>query len=110
MVDQGINEPVKKPTDWCSPIVVAPKIGTDDICLCIDFTKLNKFAGLQRYQSPMPHKAVVYIAATKAKYFTIVDGMSGYWQSRLEQDSQPLTCTPFGRFKHQSPVWYMFDL
>ena len=101
MVDQGIIQPVKEPTDWCSPIVVAPKKGTNDIRLCIDFTKLNKFVRRERYQSPTPHEAVADIAATKAKYFTTVDALSGYWQCPLEQDSQLLTCfiIPFGRFK-----------
>ena len=34
--------PVTEPTDWCAPIVVAPKKGTDRICMCVDLSKLNQ--------------------------------------------------------------------
>ena len=41
--DKGIITPVTEPTDWCAPIVVAPKKGTDCIRMCVDLSKLNKF-------------------------------------------------------------------
>ena len=36
---QDIIAPVAQPTEWCAPIVVAPKKGTDDIRLCVDLSK-----------------------------------------------------------------------
>ena len=33
---QDIITPVVQPTEWCAPIVVALKKGTDDIRLCVD--------------------------------------------------------------------------
>ena len=40
--DQGVIAPVTEPTEWCSPIVVAPKKGTDKIRMCVDLSHLNK--------------------------------------------------------------------
>ena len=42
LVDQGIITPVTEPTDWCAPIVVAPKKGTDRIRMCVDLSKLKQ--------------------------------------------------------------------
>ena len=52
--------------------------------------------------SPSPAEAIADIAATNAKYFTVLDAMKGYHQCPLDQDSQRLTTfiTPFGRFKY----------
>ena len=36
LVDREIITPVAEPTDWCAPIVVAPKKGTDRIRMCVD--------------------------------------------------------------------------
>ena len=37
----GVIEKVKDPTNWCLPCVVVPK-KNGKICVCIDFTKLNR--------------------------------------------------------------------
>lgn len=38
-----IIEKVDKPTDWLHPIIVVPKKVTDNIQLCVDFRRLNKY-------------------------------------------------------------------
>ena len=40
--EQGIITPVTEVTEWCSPIVVTPKKGTDRIRMCVDLSKLNR--------------------------------------------------------------------
>ena len=40
---QGIIAPVTEATQWCVPIVVTPKKGTDRIRMCVDLSKLNCF-------------------------------------------------------------------
>ena len=35
---QGIIAPVTEVTDWCAPIVVTPKKGTDRIRMCVDLS------------------------------------------------------------------------
>ena len=34
---QGVIEAVTEPTEWCTPIVVAPKKDSDDVRLCVFF-------------------------------------------------------------------------
>ena len=99
---QGIIAPVTEATQWCAPIVVTPKKGTDRIRMCVDLSKLNRFVLRERYQSPTPAEAVADITASEAKYFTVMDATKGYHQCPLAEDSQELTTfiTPFGRFKY----------
>ena len=99
---QGIIGPVTEATQWCAPIVVIPKKGTDRIRMCVDLSKLNCFVLRERYQSPTPAEVVANITASKAKYFTVMDTTKGYHQCPLAEDSQELTTfiTPFGRFKY----------
>ena len=98
---QGIIEPVTEPTDWCSPIVVAPKKNSDNIRLCVDYSKLNKFVKRELYSSCTPSDAVADISSQNSAFFTVFDALKGYHQCPLDQESQLLTCfmTPFGRFK-----------
>ncbi len=51
MVEQGVIEPVDEPSDWCAPMVTAPKSG-GHIRLCVDLTQLNR--SVEREYYPMP--------------------------------------------------------
>ena len=70
--------------------------------MCVDLSHLNRYVRRERYQSPTPAEAIADIAATNAKYFTVLDAMKGYHQCPLDADSQLLTTfiTPFGRYKY----------
>ena len=46
--DQGIVAPVTEVTEWCAPIVVTPKKGTDRIRMCIDLSRLNRYIRRER--------------------------------------------------------------
>lgn len=98
---QGIIELVTEPTEWCAPIVVAPKKDTTAIRMCVDLSRLNRYIRRERYQSQTPAQAVADIAADKARIFTKLDAMKGYHQCPLDPESQLLMTfiTPFGRFK-----------
>ena len=100
--EQNIIAPVTEPTEWCAPIVVAPKKGTDKIRMCVDLSHLNKYVKRERYQCLTPAQAVADIAAENAKVFTKLDALKGYHQCPLDEESQLLTTfiTPFGRFKY----------
>ena len=97
LVNQGIITPVTVPTDWCAPIVVAPKKGTDRIRMCVDLSKLNKFVRRERYPSVTPARAVTAIQQSKTKCFTVFNALK---ECPLDEESQKLTIfiTPFGRF------------
>ena len=99
---QGVISPVTEPTEWCAPIVVTPKKDSEDIRMCVDLSRLNKYVRRERYQSSTPAQAVADIAADNAKIFTKLDAMKGYHQCPLDEESQLLTTfiTPFGRFKY----------
>ena len=100
---QDIIAPVTQPTEWCAPIVVTPKKGTEDIRLCVDLSKLNRYVRREQYQSPTPAEAVADIAASEAQVFTVLDAKKGYHQCLMDEQSQLLTTflTPFGRFKYK---------
>jgi len=70
--------------------------------MCVDLSHLNRYVRRERYQSCTPVQAVADIAATKAKFFTVLDALKGYHQCPLDHDSQALTTfiTPFGRYKY----------
>ena len=101
LLSQQIIAPITEPTDWCAPIVVAPKKDSERIRLCVDLSRLNCYVKRERYQSATPAQAVADIAADRAKVFTKLDALKGYHQCPLDKDSQLLTTfiTPFGRFK-----------
>ena len=102
LLEQGIIAPVTQVTEWCAPIVVAPKKGTDRIQMCVDLSRLNKYVQQERYQSPTPAKAIAEIATEEAKYFTVVDAAKRYHQCPLDEESQLYTTfiNPFGCFKY----------
>ena len=102
LVEQGIITPMTEPTNWCAPLVVAPKKGTDRICMCMDLSKLNRFVRRERYPSVTPAEAVTDIHQSQVKFFTVFDALKGYHQCPLDKESQKLTTfiTPFGRFKY----------
>ena len=101
---QGIIQPVTEPTEWCAPIVVAPKRDCDNVRICIDFSKLNKFVKREFYSSGTPMDAIADISGEHSKTFTVFDALKGYHQINqclLDKQSQLLTTfmTSFGRYK-----------
>ena len=100
MVEKEIITEVVEPTQWCHPIVIQPKKESEDIRLCVDLTKLNKYVKRATYPSTTPYDAVSNIS-TGVKYFTTLDAKSGYWQIPIAQEDQHLTTfiTPWGRYQ-----------
>ena len=90
--DHRVITPVSYPTEWCAPIVVTPKKGTDDIRMCVDHSHLNRFIKCERYQSATPSQAVADITAENAQIFTKLDTRKGYHQCPLDNESQDLPC------------------
>lgn len=98
LVKDGILVPVDFPTEWCSPIVVIPKKGTDQLRICGDFTQVNK--NVKRSHFPIPKVNVTLSKLRNSKVFFKLDVKTGFYQIKLEKDSQPLTTiiTPYGRY------------
>ena len=104
-INQGIITPIIEPTEWCAPIVVAPKKGTDRICMCVDLSKLNKYVQREHYPSATPHDVVADIHQSSAKYFTVFDALKGYHECPLDKESQMPTTfiTPFRQYMLRAP-------
>lgn len=99
---ENIITPVTTPTEWCAPIVVAPKKGGNGVRLCVDLSHLNKYVRRETYQSPTPAEEVASITTSQAGWFTVFDALKGYHQCTLKKQSQLLTTftTPFGRYAY----------
>ena len=93
----GVIHKVDQPTDWCTGMVIVPKMnGT--VCICCDFTWLN--ASVRRERHILPSVQHLLGTIKEAQYFTKLDANSGFYQIPLNELSQLLTTfiTPFGRY------------
>ena len=99
LVKQGIIEPVAHATPWLHPIVIVRKKGTNDIRLCVDFTRLNRHVIRPVNPQPTPWEIVRDLPKGVCHY-AVFDALKGYHQIPLAKESQDLTAflTPFGRF------------
>ena len=66
-----------EPTDWCHPMVIVPKTN-DDVRICVDLTKLNKYVDRPVYPTTSPVDAVNNIKPGST-FFTKLDAKHGYW-------------------------------
>ena len=97
MVKLGVIKRVEGQAEWCSPSIVVPK-ENNKICLCVDFTKLNK--AVKRSYHPLPATDKLLAQLGDSEVFLKLNVNSGYWQMKLAPETQPLTTliTPFGRY------------
>ena len=88
MENLGIIQRITKPTDWCSPIVIAPK-KNGAIRLCVDLRRLNKAITRERFTIPTVEEVLGKVSG--AQIFSLLDAKHGFWQVPLAEDSQELT-------------------
>ena len=100
MEQNNVIHPITAPTPWCSPMFITKK-KSGDICLVIDCRELNK--AVQRQMHPIPRLDDMLPLLKGAQVFSSLDGVSGYLQIPVHQDSQQLLTfsTPFGLFCFQ---------
>ncbi|XP_045118162.1 uncharacterized protein LOC123508472 [Portunus trituberculatus] len=103
LLDKDIIEKVDYPTDWCHPIVPVPK-KPSGVRLCVDLTRLNRYVRRPAYPVRSPHDAISSMGS--AAWFTTLDAKMGYFQIKIADEDQDLTCfiTPWGRFKFKRAV------
>ncbi|XP_028407548.1 uncharacterized protein K02A2.6-like [Dendronephthya gigantea] len=82
-----------------SSFVAVKKKGKDEIRLCIDPKDLN--LAIQRQHYPMRTIEEVAARMPNAKFFTVLDASSGFWQIPLDYESSLKTTfnTPYGRYR-----------
>lgn len=97
LTELNIIEPIEEVTEWVSPIVVVPK-SDKEIRLCVDYTHLNK--AVMRPYFPIEKVEMKLGRIKKAKFFSKIDCNKGFYQIKLREECQHLTCfiCPFGRY------------
>ena len=81
MLEKGIIQTSESP--WASPIVIVPK-KTGDLRICVDYRLLNSVTVTDRY--PIPNMQDQLENFRTARYFTVLDLASGYWQVKMHLD------------------------
>ena len=97
MLQDGIIEEVKQPTEWCASMVPIVK-PSGAVRICVDFKKLNE--NVRRPNCMLPNLDDIAPDLSGSKYFSTLDASSGFFQIPLSEESSLLTTfiTPFGRF------------
>ena len=89
-----VIERVYEPTDWVNSMVTVIK-KNGQLRICIDPCDLNR--AIKREYYPMRE---IVARMPNAKYFSVLDAGSGFWQVKLDRESCKLCTfnTPFGRY------------
>lgn len=100
MVQKNIIKEVTEPTSWCHPMVPTPKKDSNEVRVCVDLTRLNKFVRRGAHPVLTSNEAVSSIKKG-SRYFSTMDAKFGYWQVLIAEEDQELTTfiTPWGRYK-----------
>ena len=86
MLDKGLIKPSQ--SDYASPILCVRK-KSGETRLCIDFRALNNIT--KKYSYPMPLIDDLFTNLGKAKYFSSLDFIKGYYQIPMEESSKAKT-------------------
>ena len=86
MLANGIITPSVSP--WSSPIVLVRK-KNGDLRFCVDYRKLNQITVNDSH--PLPFISDLLDSVKDAKYFSLLDLRSGYWQIPVAQEDRAKT-------------------
>ncbi|XP_037772736.1 uncharacterized protein LOC119568353 [Penaeus monodon] len=90
MVAQGVIAPVDDdPSPWCHPMVAVAK-PNGGVQITTDLWKLNRQVSHPTHPSPTPFAAIRSVDP-KARYFSTIDALCGYWQIPLAEDQHLTT-------------------
>ncbi|CAC5360616.1 unnamed protein product [Mytilus coruscus] len=89
MEDKEVIRKVDEPTDWVNSLVVVEKPKTGKLRICLDPRNLNK--AIKREHFALPTIEDITTRLTGAKYMSKLDCNNGYWQLRMDKESQLLT-------------------
>ena len=92
-----VIERIQEPTDLVNSMVTVIK-PNGKLRICIDPRDLNK--AIRREYYPMRTIEEISTHMPNAKYFSVLDASSGFWQVKLDHKSAKLCTfnTPFGRY------------
>ena len=98
LLDVGFIYPISD-SKWVSPLLIVPKKG-GKWRVCVDYRELNKATKKDHF--PLPFIDQVLDTLVGKKYFSFLDGYSGYNQisiSPKDQEKTTFTC-PWGTFAY----------
>ena len=89
---------IEEPTQWVNPIVIVEK-PNGKLRICLDPRDLNTAVMREHYQLPTVEEITCRLS--EAKYSTVLDASSWFWQLKLDEASTRLCTfnTPFGRYR-----------
>ena len=92
-----VIERVYEPTDWVNSMVIVIK-KNGQLRICINPRDLNRAMKHEYY--PMRTVEEIVARMPDAKYFSVLDASSGFWQVKLDRKSCKLCTfnTPFGQY------------
>ena len=88
LTEQGIIEPVQRPTAWISSLVIVPK-KNGKLRLCLDPKDLNQAILREHYPLPTIEEVATRLHGTRV--FTVLDVSQGFWHIELDEESSFLT-------------------
>lgn len=99
-LERDIIEPVKEPSPWISPVVIAFK-SDGEIRLCVDMRRAN--VAIRREHYPLPTFDSLMVKLRHAKWFARLDLEKAYHQLELDESSRPITTfiTHQGLFRYK---------
>ena len=99
LLDAGFIYPISD-SEWVSPLVLVPK-KNGKWRICVDYRELNKATKKDHF--PLPFIDQVLDGLAGKKFFSFLDGFSGYNQIQIcpeDQDKTTFTC-PWGTFAYR---------
>jgi hypothetical protein len=99
LLNAGFIYPISN-SEWVSPLVIVPK-KNEKWRVCVDYRALNK--ATQKYHFLLPFIDQVLDSLSRKKFFSFLDGFSGYNQIKIApQDQDKTTFTsPWGTFAYR---------
>ena len=88
MFDFEVIAEQSEPTPWVNSITIVKK--PEKMWVCLDLTKLN--VAIKRGACHMNTFEEIVANTASARYFSVLDAMTGYWQIDLDHESL-LLCT-----------------